>query len=120
MRVLACAAAALLGVGLILSELAYTRLFGYLYASDRVFLLAGLGAIGLPAGGFLAHRLGWHPRRRPALLAGSAALTGCLGVAAAVAAASGATTFLASLPLGLPELLAAYVTFVVLGLALAA
>jgi hypothetical protein len=119
-RVLACAAAALLGAGLILAELAFTRLFGYLYASDRVFTLAGLGALGLAAGGFISHRIGWHPRRRPFLLAAGAGLAGTLSVLTGVAAASGATTFLASLPLGIPELLAAYVTFAVLGVALCA
>ena len=120
MRVLACASAALLGAGLILAELAYTRLFGYLYSSDRVFVLAGLGALGLPAGAFLSHRLGWHPRRRPTILAFSAALAGTCALLAAVGAASGRTVFLASLLIGLPELLAAYAAFATVGLALAA
>ena len=120
MRLLACAAAALLGAGLILGELAFTRLFGYLYDSTRVFALDGLGAFGLAAGGFLAHRIGWHPRRRPTILAAGAALAGALTLSAAVSAASGFTTFLSSLPLGLPELIAAYVLFAVVGLALSA
>ncbi|MGI8424740.1 MAG: hypothetical protein ACR2NO_11640 [Chloroflexota bacterium] len=120
MRVLACAAAALLGAGLISSELAFTRLFGYLYTSGRVFTLAGLGALGVAAGAFLAHRIGWHPRRRPTLLAASAALTGTVSLLTAIAAASGATTLLARLPLGLPEFVLAYLAFAVLGVGLGA
>ncbi|HEU5316905.1 MAG TPA: hypothetical protein VFX49_12425, partial [Chloroflexota bacterium] len=116
MRVLASAAAALIGAGLLLSELALTRLFGYLYSPARVFSILGLGAFGAAAGALAAHRLGWHPRRRPAILAAGAALAGTLTVLGAVAGTTGA---LGIVGLGVLEIIAGYFGAAAFGAALA-
>jgi|GEM_PF-2182513 len=114
-RVVCSAAAALIGAALLIQELAFTRLFGYLYPPNRVILILGLGAFGLAAGALVAHRFGWHQDRRLGLAATGAALAGALTVALTVAST---TAFFVSL--GIAEILLSFLVSFGAGMALAA
>ena len=112
-RVVTSAAAALMGAALLIQELAFTRLFGYLYPPNRVILILGLGAFGLAAGALVAHRFGWYPDRRLGLAATGAALAGALTVALTVTAT---TAFFVAL--GIVEVLLSFLVSFGAGMAL--